>query len=128
MFDPTTRLFMMLLSPKRHLLNWGSCSSRRRVGRCGDFSEREASSVVDLDVADEVLALDDEIALRRYDEAVDLGGKALYQRQNESPGSGDSSPFGASQPGIVSSAYGVNGSLPHWHGGGVRPEGRSSVI
>lgn len=41
----------------------------------------EISSAVDLDVADEVLALDDEIALRRYDEEVDLSREAFVLQE-----------------------------------------------
>lgn len=37
----------------------------------------EVSPAVDLDVADEVLALDDEVALRRDDEEVDLSSEAF---------------------------------------------------
>lgn len=41
----------------------------------------EVSSAVDLDIADEVLALDDEIALWRYDEEVDLSGEAFVLQE-----------------------------------------------
>lgn len=41
----------------------------------------EVSSAVDLDVADEVLALDDEVALRCYDEKVDLSGEVFVLQE-----------------------------------------------
>lgn len=40
--------------------------------------------------------------------------------QNESTGRGDSSPFGGFIAKDNAIAYGVNGSILHWHGGGVR--------
>lgn len=41
----------------------------------------EVSSAVDLDVADEVLALDDEVALRCYDEEVDLSRETFVLQE-----------------------------------------------
>ena len=40
--------------------------------------------------------------------------------QTESTGRGDSSPFGGFIAKDNAIAYGVNGSILHWHGGGVR--------
>ena len=41
----------------------------------------KVASAVDLDVADEVLALDDEVALRRDDEEVNLSGEAFVLQE-----------------------------------------------